>query len=104
MTGVWVNAIGVCAGLCSMVSFIPQIARILRERNAQSVSRRMYLISVAGFALWSAYGWIQHSWPLVLSNLVNLSLVAVILALKLRWPGREPEPVSGEPGEARDLT
>ncbi len=89
MSSLVVNAIGVAAGLCSMVSFVPQIAKILRERDAQAVSYRMYLISVAGFALWSAYGWAQHSWPLVLSNLVNLGLVASILALKLRWPGGE---------------
>ena len=55
----------------------------------------MYLISVAGFTLWSAYGWAQHSWPLVLSNLVNLGLVATILALKLRWPGGESAPSRG---------
>ncbi len=86
MSALWVNGIGVGAGLCSMVSFVPQIARILRERNAEAVSARMYLISTLGFTLWAGYGLVQRSWPLVLSNLVNLGLVSTILVLKLRWP------------------
>ena len=81
-----------------MVSFIPQIAKILRERNTESVSRRMYLISVVGFVLWTGYGWVQHSWPLVLSNLVNLGLVSAILVLTLVWPDGESSPASGAPG------
>ncbi len=87
MHALMVEGVGVAAGLCSMTSFVPQIAKILRERSAETVSRRMYLVSVVGFGLWIAYGLFKQSWPLVLSNLVNLGLVSTILALKLKWPG-----------------
>ncbi len=87
MHGFLVEGLGVAAGLCSMTSFVPQIAKILRERNAETVSLRMYLVSVVGFSLWIAYGLFKQSWPLMLSNLVNLGLVSTILVLKLRWPG-----------------
>ena len=42
---------GVLAALCSMSSFIPQALKIFRERDASSVSVRMWVIMVAGFAL-----------------------------------------------------
>ena len=76
--------IGVAAALCSMGSFAPQALKILRERDASGVSLRMYSITVVGFSLWSAYGVLLKSWPLVASNLVCLALSGLILMLKLR--------------------
>ncbi len=84
MSTLLVDAVGVAAGLCSMSSFVPQIVKILRERDAESVSLRMYIVTVAGFILWTTYGALLGSWPVWVSNAVNLSLAAAILALKLR--------------------
>ena len=97
MNGLAQNAIGVAAALCSMASFLPQVMKIARERRAASVSLRMYAITVAGFSLWSAYGVLLASWPLVVSNLISLSLAATVLALKWRYsqakgPGVAPRP------------
>ena len=83
-----VNTIGVVAALCSMGSFIPQAAKIIREHAAASVSVRMYVVTVIGFALWSVYGVLLKSWPLTGSNLGSLALAALILGLKLRYSGR----------------
>jgi MtN3 and saliva related transmembrane protein len=90
MPRVLVDAVGVAAGLCSMASFVPQILKILRERHAESVSLRMYVVTVAGFGLWIGFGVLQGSWPIWASNTVNLSLAATILALKLRFGSRGP--------------
>ncbi len=82
------DAVGVVAGLCSMVSFTPQIAKIVREHDASSVSLRMYLVTVTGFVFWVAYGVLKGSWPVWASNSVNLVLAATILALKWRLDSR----------------
>jgi MtN3 and saliva related transmembrane protein len=82
------NAVGVGAALCSMTSFIPQIAKIWRERDASSVSLRMYLVTVTGFSLWIGYGALIGSWPVIGSNAVCLALSGAILALKWRFSGR----------------
>lgn len=70
-----------------MTSFTPQIAKIWRECDASSVSLRMYVVTVTGFALWIAYGALTHSWPVVGSNAVCLILSGVILGLKWRFRG-----------------
>ncbi|OYX35130.1 MAG: hypothetical protein B7Y99_04590 [Caulobacterales bacterium 32-69-10] len=80
-----INAVGVAAALCSMTSFTPQLLKIWRERDASAVSLRMYVVTVTGFSLWTAYGVLLGSWPLIGSNLVSLGLSAAILALKLRF-------------------
>lgn len=85
MASLIANAVGVGAALCSMTSFAPQIAKIWRERDASSVSLRMYIVTVTGFSLWIAYGVLIGSWPVVGSNIVCLVMSGAILALKWRF-------------------
>ncbi|MHB8284515.1 MAG: SemiSWEET family sugar transporter [Caulobacteraceae bacterium] len=85
MSQLLINAIGVLAAICSMTSFVPQVVKIWRERDASSVSLRMYVVTVVGFVLWTAYGVLLKSWPLIGSNLISLALSAAILGLKLRF-------------------
>ena len=82
------NVVGVAAALCSMTSFAPQILKIWRERDASSVSLRMYIVTVTGFSLWIGYGVLIDSWPVVGSNAVCLALSAAILGLKWRFSRR----------------
>jgi MtN3 and saliva related transmembrane protein len=80
-----VNAIGAAAGLCSMASFTPQLIKIAREKQAEGVSLRTYVVNVIGFVLWIAYGMLLGSWPVAASNAVNLMLAGAILALRWRY-------------------
>jgi MtN3 and saliva related transmembrane protein len=78
------DIVGAGAALCSMASFVPQIVKIVREREADGVSLRMYAVTVTGFSLWTAYGILTRSWPVAGSNIVCLLLSATILVLKWR--------------------
>ena len=93
-------AVGVAAALCSMASFIPQAAKIIGERDASSVSLRMYAVTVVGFALWIGYGVLLRSWPLVTSNAVCLALAALILGLKADDLGSSAGAPPSEPKRA----
>jgi len=79
------DVVGSGAALCSMSSFAPQIAKIWRERDASSVSLRMYLVTVTGFSLWIAYGVLIESWPVAASNSICLLMSGAVLALKWRF-------------------
>jgi MtN3 and saliva related transmembrane protein len=80
-----IDVVGTGAALCSMASFTPQLVKIWRERDASSVSLRMYAITVTGFSLWIAYGLLLKSWPLVGANSVCLIESGAILFLKWRF-------------------
>lgn len=80
-----INAFGVAAGLCSIASFVPQIVKIWRERQAQGVSLRMFIVTSVGFACWTTYGALSESWPVTVANAICLVLVLTILALRLRF-------------------
>jgi MtN3 and saliva related transmembrane protein len=83
-----VNAIGTAAGLCSMASFTPQLIKIAREKQAEGVSLRTYVVNVVGFVLWIVYGVLLGSWPVAVSNAVNLMLAGAILVLRCRYGDR----------------
>ena len=88
MNGLLLNGVGGAAAICSTVSFVPQLIKIVRERDTSGVSTRMYFVTVVGFALWSTYGLMQHQWPLIVSNLISLALAGSILAFKLLGGGK----------------
>lgn len=81
----WINVVGTAAALCSMTSFTPQILKIWRDKDASSVSMRMFMLTVTGFVLWTTYGVLLGSWPVAVANAVCLVLSAVILALKWKF-------------------
>jgi MtN3 and saliva related transmembrane protein len=85
MAGVLIDAVGSLAGICGIVGFIPQVAKIIREKDASSISLKMYAVTTTGFVLWVTYGVLQKSWPIIASNSAMLCLAATILVLKLRY-------------------
>jgi MtN3 and saliva related transmembrane protein len=75
--------IGFVAGILSTVSFAPQVRKAWRE-GTQSISLRMYVITVTSFTLWTVYGLLLKSPPLIIFNALSLVMSGTILMLKLR--------------------
>jgi len=82
--------IGAAAAVCSTTSFAPQLIKIWRDKASGEVSLPMYVLTVSAFVLWSVYGAMLGSWPLLAANLVSLGLASAILALQLRFRDRAP--------------
>jgi len=83
-----IAAIGAGAAVCSTASFVPQLVKIIRERDASAISAPMYVVTVTGFVLWTTYGLALKSWPLVISNAISLALSAMVLALTVLYSRR----------------
>jgi MtN3 and saliva related transmembrane protein len=77
------DALGYLAAMASMASFVPQAWKVIKTSHTKDISVGMYLLTVAAFALWLAFGILQHQWPLVMSNSVCLALSLFILAMTL---------------------
>lgn len=75
--------LGYGAAFLSTVSFAPQAWKVIRSRKTQDISLGMYLLTVAAFALWLAFGILKQEWPLVLSNGICLALSGFILMMKI---------------------
>jgi MtN3 and saliva related transmembrane protein len=84
MEGWLPTALGTVAGLLSTSSFVPQVLKAWREGDTDAISKRMYIVTVTAFVLWTAYGFVIGSLPLIVFNALSLVLSGTILALKLR--------------------
>ncbi|HEY0521847.1 MAG TPA: SemiSWEET transporter [Stellaceae bacterium] len=79
-----VETVGVVAGVLTTLSFLPQVVKVLRERQTAGLSLRMYLMMTAGTFLWLVYGIAISSLGLVLANAITFLLSLTVLALKIR--------------------
>ncbi|MFO1112643.1 MAG: hypothetical protein U1E35_01760 [Rhodospirillales bacterium] len=55
-----------------------------RGHDTAAISKRMYVITVTAFSLWTAYGLMIGSIPIVAFNIASLLLSSTILVLKMR--------------------
>ncbi|MEW5772685.1 MAG: SemiSWEET transporter [Thermodesulfobacteriota bacterium] len=82
MTSPQVEAIGLVAGFCTTLAFVPQVVKAWRTRRTRDLSLGMYLVLAAGVALWLAYGLLIGSVSVVAANAATLVLVVVVLKLR----------------------
>ncbi|MHB8849331.1 MAG: SemiSWEET transporter [Burkholderiales bacterium] len=79
------DLLGLLAGSLTTISFIPQVVRIWRTKKADDISTSMFVIFIAGVALWLGYGILLKAWPVIAANAITLALAMVILILKFRY-------------------
>ncbi|MGE3334032.1 MAG: SemiSWEET family sugar transporter [Rhodospirillaceae bacterium] len=87
------GAIGAVASLCSVVSFTPQAWKIIKSRHTDDISAGMFVLTVTGFALWTAYGVLLGKWPIIITNAICFVLAGFILMMKL-LPSRKKNKVA----------
>lgn len=85
LSPVLVESIGTVAAVLTTLCWVPQAMKIIREKRTEGVSLVTNLVFALGILLWLAYGLLIGSFPLILANVVTLSLIVVIIALKIRY-------------------
>jgi MtN3 and saliva related transmembrane protein len=80
------NYIGIFAGICTAVSLLPQLIKIIREKQADDISYRMLFILLTGLAAWVWYGVLKNDYPIIVTNsfslLVNLAVIFFTIKYK----------------------
>ncbi len=78
--------LGAVAGVLTSVAMLPQLIKVLKEKNADDISLLTLIVLLSGLLLWVWYGVLKEEWPIILSNgfaiLVNLVLLISSLIFK----------------------
>ncbi|QDP86438.1 hypothetical protein FNJ88_13060 [Chryseobacterium sp. SNU WT5] len=73
------NILGLVAGAITSVAMLPQLIKVLKEKNVEDLSWLMITSLIGGLSLWVWYGFIKEELPIILSNafavLVNVCLL-----------------------------
>ncbi|MEM7399508.1 MAG: SemiSWEET transporter [Pseudomonadota bacterium] len=73
------------AATLTTVAFVPQALHIIRYKETRAISLQMYLVFATGIAFWLIFGFMLWNWPMILSNIVTLTLALTIISMKLRY-------------------
>ena len=76
--------VGLLAGLCTTLSFIPQIVKIYRTGRTQDLSLSTYVLLVIGLYLWVVYGVVLDQIAIILPNMLVLAMALYIIVLKIK--------------------
>ena len=80
------EVLGLIAGGITSVAMIPQLIKVIKEKNAEDISVVMLLVLITGLSLWIWYGILQNELPIILSNsfsvLVNITLLICCMMFK----------------------
>lgn len=77
--------IGYLAGTLTTVSFLPQVIRSYKTRSTHDISFKMLLLFGAGMLLWTIYGILVNSMPIIAANVITFALVVVLMAMKVKY-------------------
>ena len=77
----------IVAGILTSVSMLPQLIKILKEKDAQNVSIVMIIVLICGLSVWIVYGVMREDWPLIVTNSFSVLVNTLILIFMIKYSG-----------------
>ncbi len=84
-----ITLIGLISGLMTTFSFLPQIIKIIKTKDAKSISLWMTIIYTLGVCGWIFYGYELDNIVLLITNSFSLLFGLALLILKLKYGKQE---------------
>ncbi|WP_294220407.1 SemiSWEET transporter [uncultured Chryseobacterium sp.] len=82
------NLLGIIAGVLTSVAMLPQLIKVIRQKNADDLSWGMLMVLISGLSLWVWYGFLKDELPIIISNafavIVNVTLLVCCMIYKKR--------------------
>jgi len=76
--------LGFVAAICTTISFLPQVIKIIKTKETKDISLLMYIILNIGIFLWLIYGFLISEPPIIVANGIVFILGLLILILKIK--------------------
>lgn len=82
MAEMWVEAIGLLAGILGIIAWIPQIREVWVNKRHEGISLATFSVVTIALGLWLLYGVLIESVSMIVANIMTLSVIfAVILGV-----------------------
>ena len=77
--------VGIGAGICTSISLLPQLIKIIRTKEADDISYFMLFILLTGVGGWIVYGVMKTDYPIIITNSVSFMLNLVIIGVSVKY-------------------
>jgi len=82
VTEVWIEAIGLMAGVIGIIAWIPQIIEVWMHKRHDGISLPTFGVVFIALSLWLLYGILVESFAMIVANIMTLVVIlAVILGV-----------------------
>ena len=82
MAEMWIEAIGLLAGILGIIAWIPQIREVWVNKRHEGISLATFSVVTIALGLWLLYGVLIESVSMIVANIMTLSVIfAVILGV-----------------------
>jgi MtN3 and saliva related transmembrane protein len=88
-----VTLLGLVAAACTTVAFLPQVVKNFRTKSAGDLSFGTFGLFTFGVVLWLIYGFMIDNAPIVVSNIMTVTLNVANL-VQMVWYRRTRSPHS----------
>ena len=77
--------VGLTAGVCTSISLLPQLIKLLKHKKAEDISLFYLIILFIGLGLWIWYGALREDIPILITNGFSLVINGIIIILGVRY-------------------
>jgi MtN3 and saliva related transmembrane protein len=81
--------VGIGAGICTSISLLPQLIKLLKNKRAEDISLFYLIILLIGLSLWVWYGVLREDIPIIVTNCFSLLLNVTIIIVGIRYKKRQ---------------
>jgi MtN3 and saliva related transmembrane protein len=83
--------VGLAAGICTSISLLPQLFKLLKHKKAEDISLFYLIILFIGLGLWMWYGVLREDIPIIATNGFSLVINGIVIVLGIRYKRAQKE-------------
>jgi MtN3 and saliva related transmembrane protein len=84
MAAMWIEAIGLLAGVIGIFAWIPQIVQVWVHKRHDGISLTTFAVVSFALTLWLIYGILVDSFAMIAANIMTLSVIGAVIIGVLR--------------------
>ena len=89
MAEIWIEAIGLFAGVLGIIAWIPQIREVWVNKRHEGISLATFSVVTIALGLWLIYGVLIESMSMIIANIMTLSVIFAVIIGVLRLRKQE---------------
>ena len=77
--------VGIGAGICTSISLLPQLVKLVKTKKADDISLFYLIILFCGISLWVWYGFLRDDTPIIATNIFSAMLNVAIIIVGMKY-------------------
>jgi MtN3 and saliva related transmembrane protein len=77
--------VGISAGVLTSSSLVPQLIKMIKNKEAEDVSAIMLIVLILGIALWIVYGIMKSDLPIIVTNSFSFLINSLMIFFRFKY-------------------